>query len=147
MFAVVYDGQVYAGLGGARIVIESYALDKGEARLAGRGGSELNGIEMRESRGGAQQVGTDELLVQGQYTWASGHVLPFRAALFRVSETGVQTAWVPPITPGLRATVFGGHLLVEYHDEKLDNGHDPDTRLDVYSLDNGVPKLVFQRVF
>jgi hypothetical protein len=37
--------------------------------------------------------------------------------------------------------------MVQYHDEKLDNCHDPDTRLDVYFLDNGVPKLVFQRVF
>jgi hypothetical protein len=55
--------------------------------------------------------------------------------------------WKPPITPGLRASVFGSHLMVQYHDEKLDNCHDPDTRLDVYFLDNGVPKLVFQRVF
>jgi hypothetical protein len=143
----VYDGDIYPGTGGARIVVESYALDQGKVRLAGRAGSELNGIVMRENRGGAQQVGANEVLVQGQVGWASGHVLPFGAALYRVSETGVAIVWNPPVTPGLRASVFGSHLMVEYHDEKLDNGHDPDTRLDVYSLENGVPKLVFQRVF
>jgi len=146
VFALVYDGDVYDGSGGARVVVESYALEKGKARLAGRGGSELNGIYMRENRGGAQQVGADELLVQGLVAWSSGHELPYGAALYRVTENGVETVWAK-VTPGLHASVFGSHLMVEYHDEKLDNGHDPDTRLDVYYLDNGVPKLVFQRVF
>ncbi len=54
-----------------------------------------------------------------------GHERRFGAALFRVSETGVDTVWHPPITPGLSASVFGGHLLVEYYDEKLDNGNFP----------------------
>jgi hypothetical protein len=147
VFSIVDDGAVCYGIDCARIVVESYALDHGKARLAGRGGSEMNGIVMQEARGGAEQVGADELLVQGQRTWASGHVLPFKVALYRVSETGVQTVWQTPITPGVIATVFGGHLMVEYHDEELDSEHKPDTRLDVYSLDNGVPKLVFQRDF
>ena len=140
VFSVVYGGDVCLGSGCARIVVESYVIDHGKARLSGRGGAELNGIEGR-----AQQVGTDELLVQGQYAWASGHVLPYGAALYRVSDGGVSTVWQAPITPELSASVFGGHLLVQYYDEKRNNFRNYPLSLDVYSLDEGVPKLVFHR--
>ncbi len=142
MFSVVYDGEVYIGSGGARIVVESYVLDKGKARLAGRGGSELNGVE-----GGAQQVDNDELLVQGQFTWASGHVLPYEAALYRVSEAGVRLVWKNPDEAqyDMRATVFGGNLFVEYRDPPHETAYSLAYGLDVYFLDKGVPKLAYHR--
>jgi hypothetical protein len=142
VFSVVYKGDACVGVGCARTVIDVYVIDQGKVRLAGRGGSELNGID-----GGAQQVGADEALIQGQVLWASGHVLPYKAVLYRVSETGVKTVWQSPITPGLSATVFGEHLLVEYHDEKRDTHFNDPKLLDVYSLENSVPKLVFRREF
>jgi hypothetical protein len=140
-FSVVYVSSVCPGFGCSRMVIESYAIDQGKVRLAGRGGSEMNGVEAR-----AQQVGTDELLIQGQVTWESGHVLPFKAALYRANEAGVKALWQTS-KPALNAAVFEGHLFVEYHDENRDSGFNDPRRLDVYSLDNGVPRLVFHREF
>jgi hypothetical protein len=139
VFSVVYDDAACPGSGCDRVVIESYVLDHGKVRLAGRGGAEINGIDGR-----AQQVESDELLVQGLLTWSSGRKLPFKAALYRVTDSGVKMVWQTPIEADLDASYFQEHLFVEHYDFNRETGPTSNPRdLDVYSLDNGVPRLVF----
>jgi hypothetical protein len=143
VFKVVYPGDAWHGWDGARVVVESYVLDHGKAKLAGRLGRELDG-----TGAGAQPLGLDELLIQGGVMWSSGANLPYKAALYRVNESGVSLVWQSGMLRGMTATVFGQYLLVNYVDEKAVPAGGAKGfiwALDVYSLDDGIPSLVFRR--
>ncbi len=143
VFSIVYDGHVWSGVGGARTVIESYVLDHGKAERAGRLGRELDGIG-----GGVARVVGDELLFYGLLEWSSGANLPYEADLYRVNESGVSLVWASGILRGMTASVLGQYLLVNYVDEKAVPASSAKGfvwALDVYSLDDGIPNLVFRR--
>jgi hypothetical protein len=145
VFSVVYSGYAWSGCGwdGARVVVESYVLDHGKARLAGRLGRELDGVA-----GAVHQAVFDELLIEGLVTWSSGANLPYKAALYRVDESGVSLVWASGELRGMTAAVFGQYLLVNYVDEKAVPASGAKGfvwALDVYSLEDGIPNLVFQR--
>lgn len=91
-------------------------------------------------------MGLDELLIQGLVTWSSGANLPHKAALYRVSQSGVSLVWESGMLRGMATTVFGQYLLVNYRDGKAAAaGPGFVWALDVYSLDDGTPNLVFRR--
>jgi hypothetical protein len=138
-FTVVYDSDICLGAC-HRTVVESYVLDQGKVRLAGRGGSEMKDIFCS-----AEEVRPDEVLVQGMLQNASGHALPYRVALYRVNEAGVKMVWQSPVRGEQFATTFAGHLLVEYRDQEHETAYSLAYRMDVYFLEGGVPNLVYHR--
>lgn len=140
MVVLAYTGDEYFGAGGARTVVEGYSFKAGKGQLVGRGGSELNGADTKPA------VVEGWILAQGQITWASGHALPYAAALYRIDQAGVHTVW-SQTGAELSASVFAGHLLVEFHYDP-EYSVPPDykhyRRFEVYSLDTETPKLLYR---
>jgi len=50
VWAVAYRGDAFPTAGGARSVVEAYVVENGKARLAGRGGREMDGCAMKAER-------------------------------------------------------------------------------------------------
>jgi hypothetical protein len=132
-WAVLYGQTAYYGWGGARIVVDSYVLEHGKARLVGRGGSELDGTEFN-----AEQItfadDSVSVLVYGILTWSSGHELPSRATLYNLNADGVKVL--------LRLDVPGfgfigksyGSFTVTYHDEDRHTKGLKSRVVDIYAL-------------
>jgi hypothetical protein len=151
VWAVVYRDDATLGMGGARVTVNSFVVDRGRAKLAGRGGSEMSGnaisiLEMRISS-------PDRILVmlQGNVEWASGHELPARAILYGVSQSGVANLWDSKVLPGLKVSLTKSEagFKVQYHDEaahQLDWASPHTTVVDTYALDaDGVRRVSTER--
>jgi hypothetical protein len=144
VWAVVYEGDIYNGAGGARVVVESYVVEKGKARLAGRGGAEMNGYALR--LGGGQiynpNAGSVSVLTHATAQWSSGHVLPAAAALYAVGPTGVKTLW-KLTAPGIE---FVGQVdsgfVIQYHDEDRHSANMPSSAIDLYMTDHETPRRI-----
>jgi hypothetical protein len=140
VWAVVYNEDAHYGLGGSRIVIDSYSVEKGKARLAGRGGSEMDGYALEAESVYSPSLSSITILIHGRLGWASGHELPAGAVLYGVNQTGVRALWTLN-APGL---VFVGRVaagfVIQYHDEERHAANLPDTALDVYITNQEPPR-------
>jgi hypothetical protein len=124
-------------MGGSRVVVESYVIENGTARLAGRGGSEMDGYELRTEQLWNPSANSTSILVYGIFMWASGHELPAAAMLYGVGPTGVRRLW-KFAAPGLRLLgQEGGLFVIQYHDERRHSENRPSTAVDAYSFDIG----------
>ncbi|SRR5712691_373168 len=118
VWAVVYGGAAYYGMGGSRIVVESYVVENGKARLAGRGGSEMSGFDLNADELQNRSPNSVSVLIHGILEWSNGHQFPGKAILYDVGPAGVQTAWQTPTLPGLTAHPDASGFTVTYHDEE-----------------------------
>ena len=134
MWAVAYSGDAFLGVDGSRVVVESYVVENGKARLAGTGGSEMDGYELKADQIWNPSANLTSILVHGLLMWASGHELPAAAMLYDVGPTGVKRVW-KFAAPGLRLLgKEGGLFVIEYHDESRHSENLPATTIDVYSV-------------
>lgn len=138
VWGVVYADFHHHGMDGGRTVVESYVVEGGRARLAERGGSEADGIDLH-----AYPISTAgrglEVLVSGTLQWSSGHELPGKAALYSIDQTGVHLTW-QIAKPGLRAFGHpdGEGFTVMYHDEDRHTaGNNLDSVIEVYLAGSG----------
>jgi hypothetical protein len=118
VWAIVYGDALYYGMGGRRIIVESYVVDRGKARLAGRGGSEMTGYDLNADEMRSPSPNSVSILIHGILEWSGGHQFPGKAILYDVGPAGVQTAWESPMLPGLTAHPEGAGFTVIYHDEE-----------------------------
>jgi hypothetical protein len=147
VWAVAYRGDAYDGLGGSRTVVESYAVESGKARLAGRGGMEMDGYELSAEQIGNPGANSTSILIHGILDWASGHVLPSAAELYSVSPAGVKAIW-KLTAPGIQFLGRDGMLFViEYHDEQRHSKNLPSTAVDAYAIgrDSEIPYRVIHQ--
>lgn len=116
LWGINYSGTHINAFGGNRIVVESYVVREGKATLAGRGGSELDGFNMQAQRIflGESTLG---VVIHGIFEWSSGHVLPAKAVLYEISETGVRKIW-ERAEPQLRIIATSDGFILTYHDER-----------------------------
>jgi hypothetical protein len=151
VWAVVYRDDATLGVGGSRITIDSFVVDRGTATLAKRGGSEMSGhalnvYEMRSPS--ADQI---TVLLHGRVEWASGHELPARAILYGVSQSGVANLWDSKVLPGLEVSLTTDQtgFKVQHHDEaahQLDWASPHTTVVDTYELGaDGVLRVSTER--
>ncbi|MBS1826397.1 MAG: hypothetical protein JST93_13835 [Acidobacteria bacterium] len=70
-------------------MIESYVVEGGKPRLAGRAGRELDGVSLRAERVFHPKSGL-YVLIHGVVMWASGHSIAGRAAVYEIDATGVR---------------------------------------------------------
>jgi len=122
--------------------VESYVVENGKVRLAGRGGSEMDGINVRFH---AERASNELLLVQGTVAWSSGHVLPAKAVLYRANATGVTAIWQTAVLGELGVISIGRGFVVQFHDEALHTLTAAPTTVQVYFLDGDRPTLVFEQ--
>jgi hypothetical protein len=115
VWAVVYFGAVHDGMGGSRMVVDSYAVEGGRARLAGRGGLEMSDYGGRIEEIRNPSPNSLSLLIHGTLAWSSGHELPAKAILYGVSPAGVRTIWQTPTLPGLNASASPDHRGSQLH--------------------------------
>jgi hypothetical protein len=135
VLAIVYSGFAWVGSGGARTAVESYVMESGKARLAGRGGSEMNGYGLAADQIWNPSPNSTSIMVHGVYAWSSGHELPAQAVLYGVSPAGVTALW-KLAAPGLRLIGSDGwQFVIEYHDEERHGVNLPPTAFDVYAID------------
>ena len=141
LWGVVYSDAHHVGLMGNRVIVESYVVNQGKANLAGRGGSELDGVAMHAERMNNPDLSVSHpalaVLVHGVVEWTSGHALPGRGALYAIDAAGVRKIWQDG-EAGLQ--VFGhpdgDGFTVMYHDENRHQSSGGDVTLtsviDVY---------------
>jgi hypothetical protein len=146
VWGVAYMAYAAPGMGGSRIVVESYVVEAGKARLAGRAGSEMNGQVLKAEPIWNPLSNSLSIFGYGTFLMGSGHVLPSAAVLYTVSPVGVRAVWKFN-SPGIE---FGGSVgdgfSIYYHDEKRDQKNLPHDGYDVYSIgEDGVPKRVVHR--
>jgi hypothetical protein len=118
VWAIVYGDALYYGMGGRRIIVESYVVERGKARLAGRGGSEMTGYDLNADEMRSPSPNSVSVLIHGILEWSGGHQFPGKAILYEVGPAGVQTAWESPMLPGLTAHPEGAGFTITYHDEE-----------------------------
>lgn len=137
VWALAYKGDAFPGMGGSRVVVESYAVENGKARLAGRGGSEMDGYDLKAEQIWNPSANSTSILIHGILLWASGHVLPAAASIYAVSPAGVNKLWTLA-APGLNFVGTEDNLFViAYHDEHRHGDDLPSTAIDVYSVNTG----------
>ena len=118
IWGVTYSDPHHVGFMGNRIVVESYVVNQGKARLAGRGGSELNGVSMHADRIWNSLPGLG-VLIHGVVEWSSGHALPCKAALYSIDETGVHLIWrIDAASLRVLPDPSGDAFALMYHDEE-----------------------------
>jgi hypothetical protein len=131
VWAVAYQEWTHAGMGGARTVVDCYVVERGRARLAGRGGAEMSGYGLSIHEILIPSSNSLFILIQGRLEWASGHELPAKATLYAVNHAGIQTIWESKMLPGLDVSTRPDHaeFSVRYHDEARHqaNFQDPHT--------------------
>ena len=135
VWAICYRGDVYNGFGGARTVVESYVVEEGKARLAGRGGSQMNGYGLSAEQIWNPSAHSTSILTSGVLLWSSGHALPAAVALYGVSPAGVKALWKFS-APGLSLMSNGEMFAIEYHDENRHAKNLSSTAVDVYYVGN-----------
>jgi hypothetical protein len=118
VWSVVYRDTLYHGMGGSRILVESYVVENGKARLAGRGGSEMSGYDLNADEIPNPSSNSVSVLIHGILEWSNGHQFPGKAILYDVGPAGVQTAWQTPMLLGLTAHPDPTGFTVIYHDEE-----------------------------
>jgi hypothetical protein len=148
IWGVTYRDAHHIGLMGNRIVVESYVVSRGRARLAGRGGSELDGVAMHANRisNGKNSL---SVLIYGVIEWSSGHSLPCKAALYEIDETGVRVTWkIDAYGLEVMAPPRGEAFTIMYHDEKR-HASTGDVRLtgvvEVYLVEPGRVRQIVRR--
>jgi hypothetical protein len=136
VWAVVYGDALYYGMGGHRIVVESYVVENGKARLAGRGGSEMAGFDLNADEIRGPSPNSIYVLIHGILEWSGGHQFPGKAIVYDLGPAGVQTTWQTPTLPGLTAHPDGAGFTVTYHDEErhVRDGLREASITDTYSL-------------
>jgi hypothetical protein len=147
VWAVVYGGAAYYGMGGSRIVVESYVAENGKARLAGRGGAEMSGFDLNADELRTPSPNSFSLLIHGILEWSNGHQFPGKAVLYDVGLAGVKTEWQTPTLPGLTAHPDATGFTVTYHDEERHQAGFRDASVtDSYSAGpQGVVRIATQR--
>lgn len=133
VWAVCYGDSVWNGMGGLRTVVDSYTVENGRARLAGRGGSEMNGYALTAEQIWNPAENSTSVLTHGIYTWSSGHELPARVVLYGIGAAGVKTLWqfsAPGILVLDSYDMMG--FAIRYHDEDRHSKNLPATAFDVY---------------
>jgi hypothetical protein len=130
VWLVAYEEWIHGGMGGSRTVVDCYDVERGRARLAGRGGAEMSGYGLSVHEILNPSRNSLFILVQGRLEWASGHELPAKATLYAANPTGIHTIWESKMLPGLDVSTRPGHteFNVSYHDEarhqaKFDDPH------------------------
>jgi hypothetical protein len=123
-------------MGGRRIIVESYVVEDGKARLAGQGGAEMTGYDLNADVLPGGPPNSVSVLIHGILEWSGGHQFPGKAVLYDVGPAGIGTAWESPMLPGLTAHPEGGGFTVTYHDEErhLQTGLRDASVTDTYSL-------------
>lgn len=147
VWAVAYRGDVYDGLGGSRTVVESYVVESGKARLAGRSGLETDGYELNAEQIWNPEANSTSILIHGILDWSSGHEHPSAAAPYSVSPAGVKAIW-KLTAPGIQFLGKDGLLFViEYHDEQRHSKNLPSTAVDAYAIggNSAIPYRVIHR--
>jgi hypothetical protein len=134
VWALVYREDAFYGSGGSRPVVESYVLENGKARLAGRGGAEMDGYDLKAEHIVKPLANSTSLLTHGVLQWSSGHELPAAAVLYSVGPAGAKKIW-KFAAPGLRLLGNDGTLFaIEYHDEHRYYENRNSFAIDVYSV-------------
>jgi hypothetical protein len=141
VWAVVYGGDVHEGMGGSRIVVESYVVENGRARLAGRGGSEISDYALNADQIRNPSPNSVSVLIHGILAWSSGHELPAKAVLYDLGLAGVRTTWQTPVLPGLTAHANATGFTITYHDEER-HGFPDDRVTETYSTGPKGPVLI-----
>ena len=148
VWAIAYQGDAFNGQGGMRVVVESYVVENGKARLAGRGGSEMEEYDFKAEEVLNLAANSTLVLTHGRLQWASGHEIPAKAVLYSVSPAGVKAIW-SFASPALRVIGSEGtYFAIAYHDEKLHSQNLPSTVVDVYAVGgkDGIPYRSVQQV-
>jgi hypothetical protein len=148
VWALAYKEDAFYGFGGSRVIVESYVVENGKARLAGRGGAEMDGHDLKAERIWNPLANSTSILTHGILQWSSGHALPAAAVLYSVSPEGVKTIW-KLAAPGLRLLGNDGMLFaIEYHDEHRHTENLPSLTVDVYSVDrnSAIPYRVVHQI-
>jgi hypothetical protein len=118
IWGVTYSDPHHLGLMGDRIMVESYVVNQGKAHLAGRGGSELDGVSMQADRMFNLKPAL-AVLIHGVVEWSSGHALPCKAALYSIDDTGVHLTWkINTASLKILPDPNGEAFTLMYHDEK-----------------------------
>lgn len=134
VWALVYSQNAYEGSGGERTVVESYVVENGKARLAGRAGGERDGYVLNAEKIWNPLPNSISILVYGIYAWSSGHELPAAAHVFSISPSGVRTIWSFG-GPGFRLIGVSDALFAfRYHDEQRHQQNLPSDVVDVYAV-------------
>jgi hypothetical protein len=134
VWVLAYREDTFYGFGGSRAVVESYVVENGKARLAGRGGAEMNGYDVKAEQISNPLANSTSILTHGILQWRSGHELPAAAVLYSVSPAGVKKVW-KLAAPGLRLLGNDGILFaLEYHDEHRHYKNLPAQAVDVYAV-------------
>ncbi len=137
VWAVVYRDDTYGGFLGSRITVDSFAVDRGRARFAERGGSEMSGYAMKVFEMRNPSPDKIAVLIQGILGWSSGHSLPAKVVLYGISRSGIEILWESKTLPGLEASVSKDRtqFSVQYHDETAHQAKNPlDSVIDTYAL-------------
>lgn len=135
VWALAYKEDAFHGFGGSRVIVESYVVENGKARLAGRGGTEMDGHDLKAEQIWNPLANSTSILTHGILQWSSGHALPAAAVLYSVSPEGVKTIW-KFAAPALQLLGNDGMLFaIEYHDEHRHTENLPSLAVDVYSVD------------
>jgi hypothetical protein len=138
------------GFMGDRIVVLSYVVNHRKARLAGRGGSELNGVSMHADRMWNPGRGP-AVLINGVVEWSSGHALPCKAALYSIDETGVHLIWkIESASLQVLPDPGGEAFTLIYHDERRHQSSGDvglTTVVEIYMVrPGGLKQVVRQRI-
>lgn len=145
VWALAYKENTFYGFGGSRAVVESYVLENGKARLAGRGGAEMDGYDLKAEQILNPLANSTSLLTHGILQWSSGHELPAAAVLYSAGPAGVKAIW-KLAAPGLRLLGNDGTLFaIEYHDEHRHYENRASFAIDVYSVgrNSDIPYRLF----
>ncbi|MFN7937484.1 MAG: hypothetical protein U0R19_29420 [Bryobacteraceae bacterium] len=146
LWSVVYSYPQHTGVGGNRIVVESYVVEQGKARLAGRAGRELDGVSLKAERVVHYKPGL-YVLIHGNVMWSSGHALPGMAVVYEIDAAGVRVvfrrkasgmlAFAPPHWDG---------FTVMYHDEARHQAGQNASVIEFYVVEPaGLRRVVYQR--
>lgn len=118
IWGVSYSDSHHVGFKGDRIVVESYVVKQGKARLAGRRGSELDGVLMHTERMWNPKPAL-AVLIHGVVAWSSGHALPGKAAVYSIDDTGVHLTWkIDAASLQVLPSPDGEAFTLMYHDER-----------------------------
>ena len=148
VWGLAYASFLYQGSGGSRTVVEAYVVEHGKARLAGRGGGELDGVMFAAEPIVNPTPNSMATLIHGIFEWSSGHALPAKAVLYGINATGVKVLWQTPTLPGLQAF---GHpnregFTIMYHDEQRHRDElADDSVIEVYVMRGPEPKRIVQQ--
>jgi hypothetical protein len=86
VWVLAYKEDAFYGFGGSRAIVESYVVENGKARLAGRGGAEMDGHDLKAEQILNPLSNSTSILTHGILQWSSGHELPAAAVLYSVSR-------------------------------------------------------------